>query len=110
MEDRLDYTIIGGEVNLASRLESNAEVGQTLISHETYALIKDEILCEEKEEISVKGINHKVQTYQLTDKKKESIKDNKLLIEEYGGFSLTVDLEYSKKEQVVISLKKHKRK
>ena len=49
-EDRLDYTIIGGEVNLASRLESNAEVGQILISHETYALIKDEILCDKKEE------------------------------------------------------------
>ena len=59
-EDRLDYTIIGGEVNLASRLESNADAGQILISHETYALVKNQIICEKKEEIKVKGIAHKV--------------------------------------------------
>jgi class 3 adenylate cyclase len=35
-EDRMDYTIIGGEVNLASRLQSHAELGGVLIAHETY--------------------------------------------------------------------------
>ena len=47
-KERLDYTIIGGEVNLASRLESNAAIGQILISHETYVLIKEHILCKKK--------------------------------------------------------------
>mgnify|MGYP003326787733 FL=1 len=56
-EDRLDYTIIGGEVNLASRLESNADPGQILISHETYSLIKKDIVCDKKEELSVKGLS-----------------------------------------------------
>jgi PAS domain S-box-containing protein len=69
-EDRLDYTIIGGEVNLASRLESKADSGQILISHETYALIKKQIVCEKKEEINVKGIAHKIQTYQVIETEK----------------------------------------
>jgi len=43
-DSRLEYTIIGTQVNLANRLQSLAEPDQILISHETYALIKDEIV------------------------------------------------------------------
>ena len=105
-EDRLDYTIIGGEVNLASRLESNADVGQILISHETYALIRNKINCEKKEEINVKGLVHKVQTYQVICSNKDNEKKQKGIKEDYDGFSLAVDLNNLKKEQVIFSLKK----
>ena len=44
----MDYTIIGGAVNLASRLEHEAPPGSVLISYETFAHVKDEILCEEQ--------------------------------------------------------------
>ena len=103
-EDRLDYTIIGGEVNLASRLESNADPGQILISHETYSLIKKDIVCEKKEELSVKGIFHKIQTYQISDKSKNLEKKNLLLNEEYEGFNLNIDLNIAYKDQVISSL------
>ena len=105
-EDRLDYTIVGGEVNLASRLESNAEVGQILISHETYSMVKEKILCEKKGEIKVKGMVHKVQTYQVNKNEDDPLHAKKLLKEEYEGFSLSVDLNYTKKEQIIASLKK----
>ena len=66
-EDRLDYTIIGSGVNLASRLESAATPGEILISYETFALVNDQILCEEHGEIEVKGIPYPVSTFQVVD-------------------------------------------
>jgi PAS domain S-box-containing protein len=98
-EDRLDYTIIGGEVNLASRLESKADSGQILISHETYALIKKQIVCEKKEEINVKGIAHKIQTYQVIETEKDAKNKKNSFREEYDGFSLAVDLSRSEKRK-----------
>ena len=103
-EDRLDYTIIGGEVNLASRLESNASVGQILVSHETYSLIKNSITCEEREEINVKGLAHKVRTYQVIDKKEKNEKGVTKLKDNYEGFSLSIDLDVSRKAEVIASL------
>ena len=37
-DQRLSYTIIGGEVNIAQRLEGNADANGILMSYETYAL------------------------------------------------------------------------
>ena len=39
--DRMDYTIIGAEANLAARLQAIAEPGHIVISYETYALVRD---------------------------------------------------------------------
>lgn len=62
-EDRLDYTVIGNGVNLASRLESNAKSNTILISEETFLLVKDKFICESQEEIFVKGISYPIQTH-----------------------------------------------
>jgi adenylate cyclase len=64
---RMDYTIIGGPVNLASRLEHEAPVGGILTSFETYALIKDEVHCEEHGPMRLKGFVHSIQTYEVID-------------------------------------------
>ena len=68
-EDRMDYTIVGGGVNLASRLEHEAQPGSVLISYETFAHVKDEVQCEEPGEIRVKGIAYPVATYRVVDLK-----------------------------------------
>jgi len=66
-ENRMDYTIIGSGVNLASRLESAAKPGEILISYETFALIRNEFSCEERGQIEVRGIAHPVATYAIVD-------------------------------------------
>jgi PAS domain S-box-containing protein len=64
-EDRMDYTIVGGGVNLASRLEHEALPGSVLISYDTYAHVKDEVRCEERGQIHIRGIAYPVATYSV---------------------------------------------
>ncbi|WP_415713443.1 adenylate/guanylate cyclase domain-containing protein [Maridesulfovibrio sp.] len=61
----IDYTIIGGQVNVAARLEQNAPPDQILISHETWALVKDKFRCLGRAPIYVKGVQHSIRTYQV---------------------------------------------
>jgi class 3 adenylate cyclase len=92
-EDRMDYTIIGNGVNLASRLESAATPGEILIAYETYALVKDEIHCDKLGEIEVKGIGHPVETYQVVDTYDNLGKERTLIREEFPKFDLKIDVE-----------------
>lgn len=66
-EARMDYTIIGAGVNLASRLESAAAPGEIVVSYETHAWIKDRIHCEARDPIRVKGVSGPVATYRVVD-------------------------------------------
>ena len=62
---RIDYTIIGNEVNLAARLQQHADLGGILLAHETYALVKDAVLTEETGTITVKGFAKPVRTHRV---------------------------------------------
>ncbi len=90
-ENRMDYTIIGKEVNLASRLESLAEPGEILISYETFSLIKDRIMCRDKGEITVKGFGRPVPIYEVVDFRRDMGPNRSFLEHEHSGFAMYLD-------------------
>jgi adenylate cyclase len=63
--DRMDYTIIGAEANLAARLQSIAEAGHIVLSYETYALVRDSVVAHALPSITMKGISREVVPYSV---------------------------------------------
>ena len=89
----MDYTIIGGGVNTASRLETSATPGEILISYETFAHVSDQIHCEERGHIDVKGIAYPVATYQVMDTYENLGKEPKHFREDHPNVKLDLDLD-----------------
>jgi adenylate cyclase len=64
-DSRMDYTIVGSAVNLASRIESNAEADSVYISEETYFLVKDKVNAVPASSFLPKGFNTPVKLYKV---------------------------------------------
>lgn len=60
---RLEYAMIGDNVNIGQRLESAAPPDRCLISQATYALVQDHVQVGERQEIKVKGKSEPVVAY-----------------------------------------------
>ncbi len=90
-EERMDYTIIGYEVNLAARLETEAEPGGILLAAETYALVKDWLSVEECEPVTVKGFRHPIRTFAVQGIYDDHPTRTEILHGEDEGFSFTID-------------------
>jgi adenylate cyclase len=92
-EDRMDYTIIGGEVNLASRLQSHAGPGGILLSHETYSLVKNSIAAEEQAPIQVKGFAKPVRNYKVLGQCNLMPSQRGVIREEQDSLTVVLDLQ-----------------
>jgi PAS domain S-box-containing protein len=101
---RMDYTIIGNEVNLASRLQSHAEPGSILISHETYSFVKDIVLAEERKPIQAKGFARPVRNYKVLERIDDMVEHGKAIREEQDGLRILLDLQKLDKASAVTTL------
>ncbi|MDQ2817272.1 MAG: adenylate/guanylate cyclase domain-containing protein [Candidatus Eremiobacteraeota bacterium] len=90
--DRMDYTIIGAEANLAARLQSIAEPGSIVISYETYALVRDIVSAHKLAPISMKGISREVTPYAVDGLLDAAGQENTVVNEHVPGLDLYLDL------------------
>jgi adenylate cyclase len=67
---RMNYTVIGDTVNIASRLESVAGPGEVIITRRTRSLLGDSFVIEERDPVRVKGIVEPIFIYKVIRKKK----------------------------------------
>jgi adenylate cyclase len=89
--DRMDYTIIGAEANLAARLQSIAEPGRIVISYETFALVSDAITAHALPPITMKGISREVVPYAVDNMLDTSVEKSDVVIERMGGLDFYLD-------------------
>ena len=62
---RLEYAMIGDNVNIGQRLESSAPTQGVMIAESTYELVKDQVEVGPRQEIEVKGKKEKIASYVL---------------------------------------------
>ena len=85
-KNRMDYTAIGDNVNLAARLEGVNKIYKTqiMLSESTYELIKEKFFCRELDRLRVKGKTEPTSVYELIDETTEEAIQKNAWINDYA--------------------------
>jgi class 3 adenylate cyclase/HAMP domain-containing protein len=62
---RSDYTVLGNEVNLASRLSDRATAGQILVTEATLEAVRDLVEATPLEKVELKGVSRDIRIYEI---------------------------------------------
>jgi adenylate cyclase len=90
--DRMDYTIIGSEVNLAARLQTHCDPDGILVSYETYVLVRGMVEFEEREPVEMKGIRNKVRSFSVVALADPGLDNSRRIDCHQDGLKLSLDL------------------
>ncbi|MBT8219860.1 MAG: hypothetical protein KJP00_08545 [Bacteroidia bacterium] len=104
-ENRLDYTVIGSQVNLAKKIESLASSEEILISEATYNLVKDDVVCQPFNAHDKSEIPSNIKVYRVLGFSGQTDTENKSLSIETQGFSLSMDSDKIDRNQLLQVLK-----
>jgi class 3 adenylate cyclase len=96
---RMNYTVIGPEVNLAARLEQAADPGGILMSYETYAIVQEEVEAEERPPVRAKGIAREIRAYAVVDPAGKLASQSRILRRQGMGMKLYLDVDRLDAEQ-----------
>ncbi|MDM8515511.1 adenylate/guanylate cyclase domain-containing protein [Desulfobacterales bacterium HSG16] len=103
--ERMDYTIIGSPVNLASRLETAADVDEIFISHETWGYINDEIICDAPLTLNLKGFHQQIIAHKVLYLKGNDNNDVFCILDEIRGENIEIDFSSISKNELIRIIK-----
>jgi adenylate cyclase len=91
-DQRMDYTIIGAEANLAARLQSIAEPGGIILSYETFMLVSNMVRARALPSLTLKGVGRPVIPYVVEAAEATGEVEQPVITEHTPGLDLFLDV------------------
>ena len=67
----MDYTVLGNQVNLASRLADAAKGGQILVSQRTLLAVRGMVASTEIEQIQLEGVSRPITIFEINEQNQQ---------------------------------------
>jgi class 3 adenylate cyclase/CHASE3 domain sensor protein len=65
---RMEYTVLGNHVNLASRLATRARAGQILVAEKTLVASREFVDAREVDQVALEGVSRPIRIYEINEK------------------------------------------